>query len=119
MVIEQDKRILAYISFTRAYDAKKNAIGFHLAPLAVLPGWQQQGLGQQLIRDSLPALAPGAPVYVLGDPEYYSKTGFRIDRTQRCLFDSGGNHFMVLSPVPLPPRQVGYEQEFYDLAGLR
>ncbi len=116
MLIEQQGRILGYICFTRAYDVGGQLIGFHLAPLAVLPGMQRKGLGRSLILDALREIDAGHAVYVLGDPGYYSRSGFRIDRTQQCAFDPGGDHFMVRSVGPLPTRQVGYEQEFYDLA---
>ncbi len=118
MVIEQAGRILGYICFTRAYDSLKNPIGLHLAPLAVLPGRQRRGLGRRLILAALGILDAATVVYVLGDPEYYTRSGFRIDRTQQCIFDPEGNHFLVRSAGPLPARAIGYEQEFYDLAGI-
>ncbi len=118
MVIEEQGRILGYICFTRAYDAGKHLTGFHLAPLAVLPGMQRKGLGRRLILDALKELNASDAVYVLGDSAYYSRFGFRIDRTQQCAFDPGGGHFMVRSVGPLPARQVGYERDFYDLAAI-
>ncbi len=117
MVIEQRRGIVAYICYTTAYDAGGRAIGYHLAPLAVMPGMQRRGLGQRLIRESLAVLKTRKPVYVLGDPGYYSRSGFRLDRTQQCTFDPEGRHFMVLSRGPLPRRNIGYENEFYELAG--
>ncbi len=117
-VLEQGGVVAAYICFSRAYDERRNPVGFHLAPLAVLPGMQRRGLGQRLISKSIALLGTRQPVYVLGDPAYYSRSGFRIDRTQHCVFDPEGKHFMVLWPGPLPHRTVGYEQEFYDLAGV-
>ncbi len=111
-IIEKDGRVLAYICYSAAYDSQKARIGFHLAPLAVLPEWQHQGLGKRITAESLKKLPKGQPVYVLGDPEYYRKFGFRIDKTQKCGFDPERDHFMVLSDVPLPPREVLYEDEF-------
>ena len=118
MIIEQQGRILGYICFTRAYDAGKHLIGFHLAPLAILPGMQRRGLSRRLTLDALTTLDTGSAVYVLGDPGYYARFGFRIDRTQQCAFDPEGDHFVVSSAGPLPARQGGYEKEFYDLAAI-
>jgi putative acetyltransferase len=110
-VIEKDRKLPAYLCYSRAYD-EKGAIGYHLAPVAVLPEKQRQGLGKQLIKKSLKKLGKEQPVYVLGDPQYYRKFGFRIDKTQKCVFDPEGNHFMVRFTGPLPPRNVLYEPEF-------
>lgn len=49
-----------------------------LAPLAVDPALQRQGLGQRLAREGLAQLrdAGTALVFVLGDPGYYTRLGF-------------------------------------------
>jgi putative acetyltransferase len=115
LVMEQQERILGYICYSAAFDRTRTVIGYHLAPLAVLPEKQRQGLGHQLTRKSLRLLSGALPIYVLGDPEYYRRFGFRIDKTQKCRFDPEGGHFMVLSAGPLPARDVLYEEEFYEL----
>lgn len=114
LMIEQNGRILAYICYSAAYDSSKTMIGYHLAPLAVLPEKQRQGLGQKVSRQSLKLLPKGMPVYVLGDPAYYKRFGFRTDKTQKCAFDPEGHHFMVLFEGALPEREVMYEEEFYE-----
>lgn len=50
-----------------------------LAPLAVLPEFQRQGIGGELIRERLKACQRLGfdSVIVLGHPEYYSKFGFK------------------------------------------
>ncbi len=111
-VLQENDRIVAYVCYSAAYDAAGNGIGYHLAPVAVLPGFQGKGLGKRIITESLVAVAPEQPVYVLGDPEYYGRFGFRVDKTQKCPFDPEGNHFMVLSKSALPGREVFYEEEF-------
>ena len=51
----------------------------------------------------------------VGDPNYYARFGFKIDKTQKCSFDPSGEHFMVISQgSPLPARDVGYEEEFIE-----
>jgi putative acetyltransferase len=49
-----------------------------LAPLAVLPGAQRQGVGRALIERGAALLAAaGVPLlFVLGDPAYYTRSGF-------------------------------------------
>ena len=111
--IEEQGQVLAYICYTTAYSAERTKIGYHLAPVAVLPEKQGQGLGHRIISESLKTIGDSLPVYVLGDPNYYLRFGFKRDRTQRCSFDPSGDHFMVISPgSPLPARDVGYEKEF-------
>lgn len=69
--------------------AQKHAL---LAPLAVMPTRQRQGIGSTLVREGLPRLkADGAAqVHVLGDPAYYGRFGFAPDED-------------VAPPYPLPP----------------
>jgi putative acetyltransferase len=49
-----------------------------LAPLAVVPSWQRQGVGRALIEHAAGALARAGVelVFVLGDPAYYGRHGF-------------------------------------------
>ncbi|MGW4646442.1 GNAT family N-acetyltransferase [Kitasatospora sp. NPDC004289] len=49
-----------------------------LAPVAVAPEWQRQGVGQLLVRAVLEAAAAAGEqlVVVLGDPSYYGQFGF-------------------------------------------
>ena len=50
-----------------------------LAPVAVLPEFQKQGIGSELIREGLKACQQLGydSVIVLGHPEYYPKFGFK------------------------------------------
>ncbi len=50
-----------------------------LAPLAVMPEYQNQGVGSQLVEEGLRRLAEEGVelVFVLGYPEYYSRFGFQ------------------------------------------
>lgn len=50
-----------------------------LAPLAVMPAVQKEGVGGQLIQQGLHLLAQNGVelVFVLGHPEYYPRHGFR------------------------------------------
>lgn len=67
---------VGHVLFTRASVGDVRAV--LLAPLAVVPGWQKQGVGTALARAGLAAShAAGAGVaLVLGHPEYYPHFGF-------------------------------------------
>jgi putative acetyltransferase len=112
-VIEHGHELLAYVCYSAAYRGEE-AIGWHLAPVAVDPNWQRQGLGSSLIRATL-AQSPmfSCPVFALGDPAYYGRFGFRRVPQPRCPFDPGNAHFMALNYQAGGDRfVVGYEPEF-------
>jgi putative acetyltransferase len=80
LIAEEDEKIVGHIAFTPAVieSRKANTEGMGLAPMAVLPGLQRQGIGSKLVREGLDILRKrGCPfVIVLGHPEYYPKFGF-------------------------------------------
>jgi putative acetyltransferase len=71
-----------------------------LAPMAVLPERQRQGIGSLLIQHSLEECARLGckAVVVLGYPEYYSKFGFvpAKEKGLRCEYTVPDEVFMVL-----------------------
>lgn len=83
LVAEVDGRIVGHILFSpvtmEGTEGAKNpggAVG--LAPMAVLPEFQKQGIGGRLIRTGLERCRErgAALVVVLGHPEYYPRFGF-------------------------------------------
>jgi putative acetyltransferase len=73
-----DSCIVAHVVFTRCFLEGSNTGVTLLAPLAVAPEWQRQGVGTSLVRAGLErmhAMDVGL-VCVLGDPAYYSRLGF-------------------------------------------
>lgn len=74
-----------------------------LAPLAVLPAWQNQGIGSALVSESL-KIAEGrseAFVIVLGHPAFYPKFGFKPASFYgiECSFSVPDEAFMA-KPLP-------------------
>lgn len=72
-----------------------------LAPLAVRPEHQRQGLGARLIEATLPLLRARGDleaVVVLGHPTYYPRFGFSADKASATLIDpfDAGAAFMAL-----------------------
>jgi len=72
--------VVGHILFTPVTIDATNSIGMGLAPMAVLPSRQKQGIGSLLVRAGLDHLQRyGCPfVIVLGHPEYYPRFGFEL-----------------------------------------
>ena len=89
-------RVVGYILFTSTQikHSQRMVSSAILAPLAVHPEHQDQGVGGQLIKEGLKQLkATGAElVFVLGHPGYYPKYGFSA---------AGIKGFEA--PYPIPP----------------
>ncbi len=80
LVAERDGEVLGHILFTpvtvHSGDTPWSAFG--LAPMAVTPDNQRQGIGSALVRAGLAECLRNGQlvVFVLGHPEYYPKFGF-------------------------------------------
>jgi putative acetyltransferase len=75
--------VTAYIAFSNAYDGHK-VCGLHLAPLAVQPRMQGQGIGSELLRFALRQKGiKNATIFVLGAPRFFGKFGFSPCSTLR------------------------------------
>ena len=76
----RDGRAVGHILFTAArLDQTQNTVSASiLAPLAVIPEVQKQGIGGRLIERGLRRLSESGVdlVFVLGHPEYYPRHGF-------------------------------------------
>ncbi|WP_300455440.1 N-acetyltransferase [Desulfobacula sp.] len=105
-------RVIAYIAFSNAYDGP-DVCGLHLAPLAVTPAFQNQGIGSELLRFALRQTAiKENTLFVLGNPEFYQKFGFVPCAGPICPFDKNNAHFLSLGNTPSRKFTVGYEPEF-------
>lgn len=80
LVAEINNKIVGNIIFStvKIEGCKDNISAYILAPLAVIKEYQGKGIGQSLIKHGLGILqAQGTElVFVLGVPDYYSRTGF-------------------------------------------
>jgi putative acetyltransferase len=112
--VYKDDRLIAYSAFSKAYRQGAH-IGWHLAPVAVAPGHQRQGLGTNIIVDGLkdPRIH-GTPIFVLGPPSYYARFGFQVSPSIYCPFDPSGQHFMSLNWNSRERFQIDYEHEFKE-----
>ena len=106
LVALQDGRVVGHILFSPvSIDCEgRHLAAVGLAPMAVLPQKQRQGVGSELVRHGLDACrrASHAIVVVLGHPEYYPRFGFvpasRFSVT--CEYDVPDEVFMALELQP-------------------
>ena len=79
-LVAEDDTVVGHILFTPVVveSAGRRVLGMGLAPMAVLPDRQRQGIGSQLVRRGLDILRERhCPFVVLvGHPEYYPRFGF-------------------------------------------
>ena len=80
LVAIDDGRVVGHILFSPAIlDGDGGAVqGMGLAPMAVLPGRQRQGIGSMLVERGIDAMRDrNCPfIIVVGHPEYYPRFGF-------------------------------------------
>lgn len=102
--------IVGHIVFCRLQvvwtDGAKDALG--LAPLAVAPDFQRQGIGAALVNAGLERArkAGESIVFVLGDPAYYGRFGFSAEAAQgfECVYACEA--FQVLNLGKEPPDRM-------------
>ncbi|MGL5926446.1 GNAT family N-acetyltransferase [Chroococcidiopsis sp.] len=105
VAIDSD-RLVGHILFSEIAIASPQGevTALALAPLAVLPQFQNQGIGSQLVRAGLKQcqVLGYKIVIVLGHPNFYSRFGFvpAIDKGLRSPFSVPDEAFMVLELIP-------------------
>ena len=79
LVAEHEQQIIGHIAFSKVTIDEEDHGWYGLAPLAVAPQWQNQGVGTALVKAGLAALQTlnAAGCVVLGDPYYYGRFGFQ------------------------------------------
>jgi putative acetyltransferase len=104
VVAELDRRIVGHILFSRmSIDTPTGAIAaVALAPMAVLPRYQRQGIGGGLIRYGLDALRGLGErvVIVVGHSGYYPRFGFSTEQARSLENSFPPDVFMALELSP-------------------
>jgi len=125
LVAETDERIVGHIFFSPV-SIESEAGDFEamgLAPMAVLPEYQNQGIGTRLVREGLKEcqVLGHDIVVVLGHPRFYPRFGFApaASKGLRSEYDVPDEVFMVaeLNPGALNGRNglVKYHRAFGDV----
>jgi putative acetyltransferase len=108
----QTNKAIAYLTFSNAYRGRE-VCGLHLAPMAVAPDFQKQGVGTELLQFALrQEPIRSQPLYVLGEPGYYRRFGFAPCAQPICPFDRNNAHFLSLRNPVADPFVIGYVPEF-------
>lgn len=108
-------KAIAYIAFSNAYNGE-DICGLHLAPMAVAPEFQKQGVGSELLRFALRQEAiKSQTLFVYGPSGFYQKFDFEPCRLPLCPLAKNNAHFMGIRNAG-SDFTVGYEAEFKSAA---
>jgi putative acetyltransferase len=104
LVAELEARVIGHILFTRmSIETPAGSIpAVALAPLAVLPEYQRQGIGGRLIQHGLERLRQQGEriVIVLGHPDYYPRFGFFCEKARFLESPFPPEAFMAMELIP-------------------
>ena len=79
LVAEENQKIIGHLLFSPVFlDSNIKIKMMGLAPLAILPTYQNRGIGTLLVRKGLDVCVQKKiqSIVVLGDPNFYSRFGF-------------------------------------------
>ena len=106
LVAVSEDKIVGHILFSPVSLIENEAVHsiIALAPMAVLPEWQNKGVGSQLVEAGLRYCeeAGYTAVVVLGHPHYYPRFGFEaaVRYNLRCEYPVADDVFMVKELQP-------------------
>ena len=120
-VAVESGHVVGHILFTPATIDDCDVVGMGLAPMAVVPSRQRDGIGSRLVRHGLGHLkADGCPfVIVLGHPEYYPRFGFEPASDHGLFYVEAGyaSAFFVLELVPGSLAELDGEVRYHPAFG--
>ena len=117
LVAEVDNQVIGYVSYSPIFLKSVSRIsGYILAPLAVSPEHQKQGVGSKLINAGIDILTKDGVgvLLVYGDPDYYGRFGFKEEIGQSfvppyTLQYPFGWTGMMLNDTPVPEQPLQFE----------
>lgn len=99
MIAAEANAIVGHALFSRLLaEGNEHINAVALAPVAVIPERQKQGIGSKLILAGLDACRSSAVdvALVLGDPEYYERFGFSSELGERFRAPWSGPEFLAI-----------------------
>lgn len=124
LVAEINKEIIGYIMLTRIFIENDHSrhVSLALAPVAILPEYQNRGIGSKLINESLKIAKELGfeSVIVLGHDKYYPRFGFKPTSSFgiKAPFDIPNEMFMAVElrddSLAGVKGTVIYSKEFFE-----
>lgn len=124
LVAVESNKIVGYIMMTKLYIKKDNNIyeSLALAPLSVLPEYQNKGIGSRLIEEALKLSKKLGyeNIFVLGSENYYPRFGFKeaINFGIKAPFEVPSKNFMAIELIENSLKDISgdliYAKEFFE-----
>lgn len=114
LVVEEGGKIVGHVALSPVSVSDGSSGWFGLGPISVSPERQGHGIGTLLMNRAMELLREqgASGCVLLGDPNYYSRFGFKPERGL-ILPDVPPEYFQVLLfSSPLPCGTVAYHQAF-------
>lgn len=114
MVAEMQSGLVGHVAVSAVTLSDRTTGWYGLGPVSVLPVFQRQGIGSQLIREVLSRLREmgAGGCVVLGDPRYYGRFGFKAV-PGLVLPEVPPEYFMALAfEAEMPQGSVTYHVAF-------
>lgn len=106
LVAEENDKLIGHIMLTKTYivDGDSRVETLLLAPISVVLGYRNSGIGIKLINESfrLAKEMGYTSVFLVGDPAYYHRFGFRpsVDFGVKQLYNIPDEYVMACELVP-------------------
>jgi putative acetyltransferase len=114
LIAEVDGKIVGHVAVSPISISDGSQGWYGLGPISVMPDYQSVGIGSQLMRQALATLGElgASGCVVLGEPEYYSRFGFKTEPSL-VLPDVPPEYFQAVSfDAILPSGIVSYHESF-------
>ncbi len=118
LVAIADGNVIGHVALSPVSVSDGSSGWFGLGPISVLPEYQRRGVGSRLMREALRVLREkgAAGCVLLGEPEFYSRFGFKLDPSL-VLPGVPPGYFQSLSfGASSPQGTVSYHEAFDAVA---
>ncbi|MGB1360658.1 MAG: GNAT family N-acetyltransferase [Alphaproteobacteria bacterium] len=113
LAIDNDN-IIGFITYSKVSFDNDNGAWVGMGPVAVLPEYQNKGIGKKLIEYTLQIINENYDgCVVMGDPEYYTRFGFNV--VNGLFFEGVPQEYFMAKAFKdiIPQGKVIYNQAFF------